>query len=249
MMTLEALRSVPLLSGLADSEIKLILGSARRRQYPKRSIVFQEGDAGDFLLIVIAGRIKVMLVGDEGQETIVSILGSGGFIGEISLLDEAPRSATVMTIEPTEFLEISRGPFLKLMTDRPAMALKVMRHLAGELRDANEQIRSLSMFDVYGRIVRCLLGIARKHGETDGTRILIRRAPSIQELSKMVGCSRETVSRALKTLQQTGYVTVSDDGLAVEQRGVRRYLQPTLQNFSPAASGRKRGSTTQSPKS
>jgi CRP-like cAMP-binding protein len=243
MLPLEVLRSVPLLSGLSDPDIKLVIGTARRRQYPKRSIVFQEGDAGDFLLVVLAGRVKVMLVGEAGQETIVSLLGPGGFLGEISLLDEAPRSATVMTLEATEFLEISRGPFLKLMTDRPAMALKVMRHLAGELRDANEQIRSLSMFDAYGRIVRCLLGIARKHGQTDGPRILIQPAPRIQELSRMVGCSRETVSRALKTLQQTGYVTVVDEGLAVEQRGVRRYLQPTLQNFSPPAPSRKRVSS------
>ena len=233
MLGIEVLRSVPLLAGLSASELDLVAKSSRRLQYPKRSIVFQEGDPGDFLLVILRGRVKVVLLGDAGQETIVANLEPGEFLGEVALLDDAPRSATVMTMKDTEFLQISRGPFLALLKDRPAIAMKIMGHLAGALREANEQIRTLSMFDAYGRIIRCLLGIARKHGQTEGTRLLIRPKPSFQELARMIGCSRETVSRAVKALEQAKYLTAVEGGLAVEQRAIRKYMEPALQNFVP----------------
>jgi CRP-like cAMP-binding protein len=235
MLGTQVLRSVPLLSGLSEAELELVASSSRRLQYPKKSIVFYEGDPGDFLLLILKGRVKVMLLGGGGQETIVAVLERPGFLGEIALLDDAPRSATVMTLEDTEFLQITRGQFLALIKDHPAIAMKVMGHLAGALREANEQIRTLSMFDAYGRVVRCLLGIARQHGESDGTRIVVRPKPSLQELSRMIGCSRETVSRAMKTLQNTGYLATVDRGLAIEQRAIRRYLEPALQNLSSVA--------------
>jgi CRP-like cAMP-binding protein len=231
MLVNDILRTVPLFTGLSDAEIDLIAKSSRRVRYPAKSVVFQEGDSGDFLLVVLQGRVKVMLLGDGGQETIVSILEPPGLLGEIALLDEAPRSATVMTLANTEFLRISRAPFLELLNEHPAIARKVMSHLAGALRDANEQIRTLAMFDAYGRIVRCLLGIARKHGRAEGERMIVRPKPSFQDIAKMIGCSRETVSRAVKTLEETGYVSEVEGGLALEPRAVRRYLQPTLQNF------------------
>jgi CRP-like cAMP-binding protein len=231
MLSKEILSAVPLFAELSDSEIGLLADSCRRVSYPPKSIVFQEGDSGDFLLIVLRGRVKVTLLGDRGEETIVSILEAPAFLGEMALLDDAPRSATVMTLVKSEFLQMNRGPFRTLLSEHPAIALKVMSRLAGALRDANEQIRTLSMFDAYGRIIRCLLGIARKRGQTDGARLIIRPKPSFQEVARMIGCSRETVSRGVKTLQQAGYVSAVDRGLALEPRAIRRYLEPALQNF------------------
>jgi CRP/FNR family cyclic AMP-dependent transcriptional regulator len=232
MFRIDVLRNVPLLSGLSDSEIELVAQSARVCRYPKGSVVFQEGDPGDYLAVILRGRIKVVLLGDKGHETIIAILGESEFLGEVALLDRAPRSATVMTLEDTEFLQIASARFLSLVTEHPAIAIKVMTHLAGAVRESHEQIRTLSMFDVYGRIVRCLLGIARAHGESNGTRIVIRPKPSNQEVAKMIGSSRETVSRGLKILENTGYVSAVEGGLAIEQRAIRRYLEPALQNLS-----------------
>jgi CRP-like cAMP-binding protein len=126
---------------------------------------------------------------------------------------------------------MNRAPFRALLSEHPAIALKVMSRLAGELRDANEQIRTLAMFDAYGRIIRCLLSIARKSGQADGARLVIRPKPSFQEVARMIGCSRETVSRGIKTLEQAGYVSTVDRGLALEPRAIRRYMEPALQNF------------------
>jgi CRP/FNR family cyclic AMP-dependent transcriptional regulator len=230
------LRHVPLLSGLSDSELDLLARSSRRLRYPRKSIVFNEGDPGDFLLVILNGRVKVTLLGDRGQETIVAVLGRGGFLGEVAVFDDLPRSATVMTLEDTEFLQLSRRPVLAFVEEHPAIAMKIMSHLAGALREANEQIRTLSMFDAYGRIIRSLLGIARKQGQPDGMRILVRPKPSFQELARMIGCTRETVSRAVKMLEQSGYVSPIEGGLAIEQRAIRKYLEPALQNLSPMLS-------------
>jgi CRP/FNR family cyclic AMP-dependent transcriptional regulator len=229
---LSLLRQIPLFGGLEPAEIQAIEASSRRKRYPKGSIIFYEGDPGDCLLIIIDGRVKVSLLGDEGQETLIRILGHGEFLGEIALVDEAPRSATVIALERTEVMEVRREAFLKIVSKRPAIALKVMAQLARSLRRATEQIRTLSMFDVYGRVLRCLLIIAQDKGQGRRSRMLIRPRPSIAEIARMAGCERETVSRALRTLRTTGYISEIERGLAVEQRAIKKFLLPALQNLA-----------------
>lgn len=233
----EILKHVPLFAELDDSELQIVARASRTLTYPKGSIVFHEGDPGDYLLVILKGRVKVTLLGADGHETIVSVLERPSFLGEVSLLDETPRSATVVALERLEVLQIPRAPFLALVRKHPAITLKIMRQLANALRKATEQIRTLSMFDVYGRVLRCLLMMAQGKGQTARSRMIIRPRPSVTELSLMIGCSRETVSRALKTLFATGYVTQVERGLAVEQRAIRQYLLPTLQNLAPPADG------------
>lgn len=231
----DVLRNVPLLSGLSDSQLALVANSSRVRRYPKGSIVFHEGDPGDFLLAILRGRVKVVLLGENGQETIIAVLERPSFLGEVALIDQAPRSATVVTLAETEFLQIGSARFLALVKEHPEMAIQVMSRLAGMLRESHEQIRTLSLFDAYGRIVRCLLGLARDRGTPDGTRIVIAPRPSHQELARMIGCSRETVTRGIKILMNTGYISVVGRGLTIEQRAIRRYLEPSLQNLSVIA--------------
>ncbi|MGC4080597.1 MAG: Crp/Fnr family transcriptional regulator [Vicinamibacterales bacterium] len=149
----------------------------------------------------------------------------------ISLIDAAPRSASVMTVEPTEFLRLGRATFTALLRSHPAIAGKIMTRLARSLRQATEQIRTLSMFDVHGRVLRCLLVLASEQHTQWPERLVIRPRPSVKELAMMMGSTRETVSRALKVLQDTGYVTMVDRGLALEPRAIRQYFLPALQNL------------------
>jgi len=226
------LKHVPLFADLAPSELEIVAGASRRKSFPRGSIIFSEGDPGDYLLVILNGRVKVSLLGKDRQETIVRILERNEFVGEIALIDEAPRSATIIALERTDVLEVAREPFLKLVRKQPAIALKVMTQLARALRRATEQIRTLSMFDVYGRVLRCLLTIGQDKGESARSRMIIRPRPSLAELAHMVGLERETVSRAMKTLRATGYVSDVDRGLVIEERAIRQYLQPTLQNLA-----------------
>ena len=226
------LQQVPLFAQLEPSELRIVSDASRRKHYPKGSIVFYEGDPGDCLLVVLNGRVKVCLLGKEGQEAVIRIMERPEFLGEIALIDEAPRSATVITLERTEVLEIARGPFLNVVKSHPAIALKIMVQLARSLRRATEQIRTLSMFDVDGRVLRCLLMMAQDKGQSARSRMVIRPRPSISGLARMVGCERETVSRAMHMLRATGYLTEIDGGLAIEQRAIKQFLLPALQNLA-----------------
>jgi CRP/FNR family cyclic AMP-dependent transcriptional regulator len=236
MSVVDTLRTIPLFDELDAEDLALVAGATRRVRFPKGSIVFQEGDPGDYLLVVERGRVKVTLLGDGGEETILSILEPPALLGEIALLDQLPRSATVVAIAPTEFLQIARAPFMALIGRHPALALKIMSRLARGLRKATEQVRSLSMFDVHGRVLRALLILARERGETSRSRMVIRPAPAVKEVALMCGCTREAASRALKTLHTTGYVTDVTDGIAVEAKAIRKYLHPTLERLlAPSA--------------
>ncbi|RMH06442.1 MAG: Crp/Fnr family transcriptional regulator [Nitrospirae bacterium] len=205
----EHLKAIPLFSELTDAELRLITTQAREQRYPKGNIVFYEGDPGDFLMIILSGKVKVVLLGQEGQELILSILEPGNFFGEMAILEAAPRSATVITIEPSEFLCLDQASFSSLIQRHPPIALKILRHLSARLRQADEQLRSLAMFDIYGRIAQCLLKLGQTGGRYDQGQLVISNRPSFQELAHMIGCTRETVSRALKVLQEEGYVAVN----------------------------------------
>ena len=230
---LSILKHVPLFAELANAELEIVTAAARHKRYPRGSIIFHEGDRGDYLCVVLSGRVKVTLLGAQGRETIVRVLERLDFLGEMALIDEAPRSATVMAIEPAEVMEIARAPFITLMQQQPAIALKVMTQLARALRRTDEQIRTLSLFDVHGRVLRSLLMMAVDRGQASRSRMLLQPRPSVAEIARMVGCTRETVSRAMKTLRSTGYITDVERGLAVEQRAIRQFFVPSLQNLAP----------------
>ena len=217
------LRTVPLFSSLSDDQLGSVQKSSRTIEREKNTVLFSEGDSGDFLLIVISGRVKISLLGGEGKEIILAILGPRSFLGEMAVLDGAPRSATATTLEKTALLRWSRKEFLKVVLQDETLAMKILGHLARCLREANEQIRTLAMFDIHGRIVRGLLRLAHEQGTRENTRIVIEPRPSHQVLAQMIGCQRETVSRAMKMLEKAGYVKVAKRSLAIEERALRRY--------------------------
>lgn len=216
-MKRDHLKSIPLFSELTNAELDLILSSAREQRYPRGSIVFYEGDPGDFLMVVLKGKVKVALLGEGGQEIILAMLGVRDFFGEMAILESAPRSATVMTVEPSEFLCLDQQSFSNLLQDQPSISTKILKHLSERLRQADEQIRSLAMFDIYGRIAQCLLRLGQTQGKRLDGQLIITERPSFQELSHMIGCSRETVSRAMKVLQEDGYLTVTRKDITIKR--------------------------------
>jgi len=185
------LKNVPLFSDLTHQELGMLAASGSRRKFPAKNIVFQEGDQGDNLLI-LSGKVKVLLYGKGGQEFFLTILGAGNFFGEMAIFEAAPRSATVMTVEPCEFLLLGQKDLTGLLIKHPMIAVKILKNLSHRLRKTNEQIRSLVMFDIYGRIGRCLLNLAETQGGWANGQFLVPNRPSFQELAKMVECSRET---------------------------------------------------------
>ncbi|HEV7803822.1 MAG TPA: cyclic nucleotide-binding domain-containing protein, partial [Burkholderiales bacterium] len=166
------------------------------------SYVIRAGEETDALYIILAGRAKVLIPDDDGNEVILSVIGPNEFFVEMGLLDDQPRSASVETMEPCEMLRITRSAFLTCLKDNFDAALIIIRNLVKRLREADRKIESLALIDVYGRVARLLIEMAQP---VDGQWI-IEKAPPKQEIARMIGASREMVSRVVKDLHDKGVI-------------------------------------------
>ena len=212
----ELLRTVPIFSELTDADIASLARLSSRRNYPKDTVVFFENEEGDFFFTIVQGRIKVTILGDDGREIILSVLGPGDFFGEMALLDNEPRSATAIAVEDSELLSLHRTDFQGVIGDNPAISAALIKVLSTRLRRANHQISTLALLDVYGRVARVILDMAREEGRRlkDG-RIAFRRATH-QEIANRIGTTRETVTRMLKDLERQGMLHIEGREIIVQ---------------------------------
>jgi CRP-like cAMP-binding protein len=204
----ELLRTVPIFSDLGEAEIVVLARLTKRVHFPKDSVVFFENAPGDSLFVIVEGRVRVTILGDDGREIILSLLGPGDFFGELALIDNEPRSATTIAEEDAELLCLSRPDFEAVLKDHVSIMKALLTVVAARLRHANHQISTLALLDVYGRVARVLMEMAREEGKRlkDG-RISFRR-PTHQEIASRIGTTRETVTRMLRDLQRQGLVHV-----------------------------------------
>jgi CRP-like cAMP-binding protein len=204
----ELLRTVPIFAELKDDDIASLSRLSTRRRYPKDTVVFFENEEGDSFFMILDGRIKVTILGDDGREIILTVLGPGDFFGEMALLDNEPRSATAIAVEDSELLSLQRADFQTVLAENTAITSPLIKVLTARLRRANHQISTLALLDVYGRVARVILDLAREEGKRlkDG-RIAFRR-PTHQELANRIGTTRETVTRMLKDLERQSLVRI-----------------------------------------
>jgi len=209
------LRSVPLFASFPEEPLRMLATVVTRRNVTRGSIIMAAGDPTDSLYIVLSGRLKVMMSDADGKEVILTIIGPGEFFGEMGLIDDSPRSASVVAIEACELLAITRRDFKKCLAENFEMSMAVMRGLVRRLREADRKIGSLALLDVYGRVARLLLDMSET---VDGQKMVTKRLPK-QDIAKMIGASREMVSRVMKDLQMGGFI---------EMRGSTIVLRDTI---------------------
>lgn len=196
------LENIPLFSGLSKQDVAAIAAHAITKTYPAHSIVIREGELSDSLYLILYGRAKVYVSNAEGAEAILNMLGPGDFFGEMALLDNAPRSASVMTLEPTRVSIISKQAFRDCLARQPDIAYNLIRALNQRVRMLTENVKNLALLDVYGRVARTLLSVAIK----DGERFIVDPKLTHQDIASMVGASREMVSRVLKDMAAKRYI-------------------------------------------
>ncbi|HEV8519070.1 MAG TPA: cyclic nucleotide-binding domain-containing protein [Burkholderiales bacterium] len=201
-MNPQILKTVPLFSSLSDEQLRLLQPCLQQRSYPRNSFILRAGEETEGLYIILSGRVKVLIPDEQGREVILAVMGPSEFFGEMGLLDDQPRSASVETLEPCEMLRFSKSGFMACLKDNFELAMIILRNLVKRLREADRKIESLALIDVYGRVARLLLDQAE---EIDGMWI-VRSAPPKQEIARMIGASREMVSRVVKDLQTRGYI-------------------------------------------
>ncbi len=204
----ELLRTVPIFAELSDSDFESLGQLTTRRHFPRDAVVFFENDEGDSFFMILQGRVKVTILGDDGREVILSMLGPGDFFGEMALLDDEPRSATAIAVEDTDLLSLQRSDFEGVVATKVSISAALIKVLSARLRRANHQISTLALLDVYGRVARVLMDMAREEGRRlrDG-RIAFRRATH-QEIANRIGTTRETVTRMMKDLERQGLIQV-----------------------------------------
>ncbi|MBN9696570.1 MAG: Crp/Fnr family transcriptional regulator [Zoogloea sp.] len=202
---------VDLFEGLTDEHAELLMERSRVRTYAANTIVVSEGDEGNSLFVVQSGALKAFLTDNAGREVTLSLLDPGDYFGELALLDEAPRSASVAAVTKSEVLQIPRSAFLALIEVHPACMQMVVRNLVGRIRTLTESVRSLALVDVFGRISRVFNSLAV---EKDGVMQIDRRLTQ-QDLANMVGASREMVNRILRDLVSGGYVELEQHRIII----------------------------------
>ena len=208
------LATVPLFNGLDRSELEKFAEVTREKSYPKGSVILFEDDPGDSLFVVRDGRVKVVLIGEDGREVILGVLGVGEYFGELSLIDDRPRSAHVIAMEDSNLLVLRREDFRKRVESSPSVAWSLLTELSRRLRRADDKIGGLVLLDVPGRIARLLLDLAEESGTN-----AIEKTLTHQTIAQMIGASRETVSRAMKDFQDAGWITVERRRIAIADRG------------------------------
>lgn len=208
------LENVPVFSELSPSDLEDIAHLAVTRAFPKNAVVVTEGDLGNSLYVVAKGRVKVFLTNEEGREITLNTLGENESFGELALLDESPRSASVMTLEPSTLVIISRPAFERCMADNPKIATGLISALVQRIRALTENVRDLALSEVYGRVVSLFGRLA----EDDGGKQVIRQRMTHQEIANMVGSSREMISKILKDLAVGGYISVDNKIITINQK-------------------------------
>jgi len=198
------LKAVPLFANVPEEQLRMLTVVVARKSVSRSTTVMAGGDATDSLYIVLSGRLKVMMSDSEGKEVILAILGPGEFFGEMGLIDDSPRSASVVAMESCELLSVTKRDFKKCLAENFEMSMAVMRGLVRRLREADRKIGSLALLDVYGRVARLLLDMSET---VNGEKVVTKRLPK-QDIAKMIGASREMVSRVMKDLQMGGYIEV-----------------------------------------
>jgi len=225
MEMVDLLKKVPLFSELNESELESIAALASSIEIPKKNIVVQEFEPGDSMYVILEGEVKVSTYSIDGREVVLALLGKGSFFGEMSLLDEEPRSANVTTMVDSKFANIRRCELVSLLLEQPAISLKLLTEIASRLRKTSRVLERISSMDVPHRLYAYLVDHCQRFSQQDHDGWCTTVLPTHQLLADQLSTSRETISRAISQLKKDG-ILVQREG-----RGQMRIDVETLEDM------------------
>jgi CRP/FNR family transcriptional regulator, cyclic AMP receptor protein len=208
-----ALRTVPLLSRLRDSDLDTLSGLLKPRDCAKSKTILFANDSCDALYIVLTGQVKVSLIAEDGREVILSLVRQGDFFGEMALMDDEPYSTSMIAMEDSRLLILHRDDFRRCIAEIPGMSFGLLRALCGRLRENDNKIGGLMLLDVTGRVAHLFLELAAQNNGDE-----FPDPPTHQVIAQMVGSSRETVSRTISSLISQDFIEMSRGGARILNR-------------------------------
>ena len=215
----QLLAKVELFAELNADELSAVASVAGTRTVAKDTVIFHGGDVADAVYVIASGKVKVVTTSTDGKEFILTVLGAGQVFGEMALVEEAPRSASVVTLTAAELLAIKREDFHHLLNTSAGISRSLLAILSRRLRRANSKMESLAYMDVAGRLARYLLDLARDHGQKMGKGWIVVRRPTHSDIAHSIGTSRETVSRLINEFEE---------GFGLVNKGKFTYIRENL---------------------
>jgi CRP-like cAMP-binding protein len=193
------------------------------RTFSQAEVIFHQGDPGGQLHIVADGLVRISMVSPDGRESDIALLETGDCFGEMSVLDGGLRSATAIAVAPTKTAVLSREAFLEFLRENAELAIQIMAILVRRLRATDEMVGDIVFLDAPSRVARKLLELGRSYPATESSSGGMEVPLSQEGLARVVGCTRETVSRALATYRRLGLVATSRRRITiVRPDGLRR---------------------------
>ncbi len=219
---LELIRRVPLFATMTADQAAILSEALSKRRFKRGEHIVQQGEKSDALYIILAGRARVVMADNKGREVILATVRPGDYIGELSLIDEEPHSASVEAEVQTDVFVLRRSEFNRCLESNGSMGHSIMQCLSRRLREATRKIGSLALMGVYGRVADVLLGGAVA---VEGSAMMICEKISRQDIAKMVGASREMVSRVMREFEEEGFIQTREDGsiLVSERHALPRW--------------------------
>ncbi len=212
----EALGRCALFCGLGPEPLGALAQTLRTRRFRRGEVLFHEGDPGDSLFIVASGAVKVVVPSEDGDEAILATLRRGDFLGELALLDGAPRSASAIALEPTETLALPRDRFHALVAAEPAIRDALLTALAAELRRLTAHVAELHFLDLTGRLAARLARLAEEHGTRDADGSIRLDAPLTQsDVASMIGATRQSVNKLLGEFVDDGLLRMDRETIVI----------------------------------
>ncbi len=208
---IEVIKQIPIFEELSTESLQKIIDTGNIIKYKKDDIILIENDEGSSLFWILQGRVKIVRMSEDGKEVILNVLSEDDFFGEMSVLDGYTRSASVIAMDNSELFIIRRNTFLKLLSEHPDITIKIIQTLSKRLRRANLKIKALSIGNSEQKVGAVLLQFALDYGKYFGDTVEIRNLPIQQEIAKMAGTSRETVSRVMSSMQKKGIIEYDND--------------------------------------
>ena len=211
---------IPLFERMSPEEREELRGMMSQTTLRRGEVLFNEGDSGDRLYILLTGKVKLGHTSVDGRENLLAVLGPGEVVGELTLFDPGPRSTTATAVATTELLALEHNQLMGFIDSHPTLAKDMLRALAVRLRRTNIALADLVFSDVPGRVAKALLDLAERFGAPTEDGIHVPHDLTQEELAQLVGASRETINTSLAEFVSRGWIRL--EGRAVTLIDVER---------------------------
>ncbi|ALI24354.1 cAMP-binding protein [Mycolicibacterium fortuitum] len=212
----EVLARAGIFQGVSPDAVAALVRQLEPVTFRRTEVVFSEGEPGDTLYIITAGKVKIGRKSVDGRDSLITLMGPSDMFGELAIFDPGPRTSTVTALTEVKAVMMSRSVLRSWIADRPEIAEQLLRVLARRLRRTNDNLSDLIFTDVPGRVAKQLLYLAQRFGSRDGTALRVDHELTQEEIAQLVGSSRETVNKALSDFAQRGWIRVQGRSILID---------------------------------